>query len=423
MKDNGITSNGVGGNQLLIVDGVYGYLYNCNTNTMLRSDAFTGANSTGPSAFPAGAKFITYLDGYFIVTNETMNFYVSDLYDGSSWGGLASGGAVASSDTIQVPYSLHQELYLIKEYNTEIFYDAGVATTMGCPFLRRSGAVLDFGTPSPYSVAMSAGGLFFLATMRTGQVGEFAGVVQLTGYEPKVISTEAIAFRMSQFTLSDAFGYCYIDGKHVFYVLTFPTDNTTFAYDVSTDMWHERSTYVGGDIYAVNRHASNGYARYAEKNLVTDYASGKIFSMSTDIYADGDQPIVSYVVSPYVYDKNEMENLFISKLIVDAETGVGLSGLQDAWYFDGTWLFDGSVVLDPTLYNQGDGDPKAVLSWSSDGGHTWSNEYDCSIGKVGETQKRLIWRRLGKARNKVFRLAIANKVKKILINCFVEGSV
>ena len=45
--------------------------------------------------------------------------------------------------------------------------------------------------------------------------------------------------------LSDAFGYCYSDGGHTFYVLTFPSGNATWVYDATTAMWHERSTWTG----------------------------------------------------------------------------------------------------------------------------------------------------------------------------------
>jgi Neuraminidase (sialidase) len=222
------------------------------------------------------------------------------------------------------------------------------------------------------------------------------GVVQVVGYQPQIISTEPITSRMSKFTLSDAIGYCYSDGNHQFYVISFPTSNATFVYDVSTQMWHERSTYISGSIYQVNRHLSNFYVKYNGMHLVSDYASGNLYSMSTDYYSDNGQPIVSFSIAPYVYDPDEMENVFISKLIIDAETGV--ADAQDT-------------------------DPQIYLSWSDDGGHTWSNNYQVSIGQVGQYRTRLMWRRVGRTRNRVFRLTISSPVKKVLINSFVEAYV
>ena len=396
--NNGESSNGVGGNQILFVDGLYGYLYNVSLGTVMHSMNFTGANGSGISAFPINPSQVTYMDGYFVVSNNTMNIFVSDLYDGSSWGGLAISTASAASDKIQVPYNLHQELYIIKEYTTELFYNSGIPTTQGAPFVRRSGAVLDFGTPAPWSVARGGGAIFFLAIFRSDQSGEFAGVVMLTGYQPEVVSTEAITYRISKFSWLNSFAFTYSENGHMFYVITFPSNNATLVYDSSLKMWHERSYVNPNYPYRVNRYIANDYVLYKNKHLISSYIDGTILQFSEDIYDDDGLSIVSFVTSPYLYDKDEMDNVFISKLIVDSETGVGTS----------------SGDLEYT-------DPHATLAWSDDGGHTWSSDYAASQGKLGEYAKRLTWRRLGRTRNKVFRLTMANPVKKILINAFVEG--
>jgi len=51
------------------------------------------------------------------------------------------------------------------------------------------------------------------------------------------------------------------------------------------------------------------------------------------------------------------------------------------------------------------------LRWSDDGGHTWSNERWESLGPIGATQTRVIWRRLGatlKSRDRVYELSAAD---------------
>lgn len=405
--DNGVASAGVGGNQILFVDGVYGYLYNSLSNTMLRSDKFTGANNQGPTAFVSNPRMATYQDGYFIVTNGTMNACVSDLFSGSSWGGLTIAVASTAPDNIQVPYSLNEQAYMIKEYTTQIFFNTGTATALGQAFANVQGALLDFGTPAPFSVARGVGSLFMLASTRGDNGPEFAGVVQLSGYQPIPVSTDAINYRMSQLYLYDAFGYCYSEAGHVFYVLTFPTSNATFVYDMMTKMWHERSSYQVSQPNMVNRHVSNCYARFAGYHIVGDWQTQNLYIMADNIYSDNGNPIVSFVIAPCVYDKDEMNNVFITKLIIDAETGVGL---------------DGGSSTD-TSDSDGVTNPMTTLSWSNDEGHKWSSEYPAAMGKTGQYKIRLKWRRVGYSRNKVFKLQMSDKVKKILINCFVEGSV
>jgi hypothetical protein len=43
-------------------------------------------------------------------------------------------------------------------------------------------------------------------------------------------------------------------------------------------------------------------------------------------------------------------------------------------------------------------DPQVMLSWSDDGGHTWSNERTLPVGKQGEWNKQVRFTRLGMAR-------------------------
>jgi hypothetical protein len=59
-------------------------------------------------------------------------------------------------------------------------------------------------------------------------------------------------------------------------------------------------------------------------------------------------------------------------------------------------------------------DPQAMLRWSDDGGHTWSNEHWAGMGKIGEYYKRVFWRRLGmtlKLRDRVYEVSGTDPVK------------
>jgi hypothetical protein len=59
-------------------------------------------------------------------------------------------------------------------------------------------------------------------------------------------------------------------------------------------------------------------------------------------------------------------------------------------------------------------DPQAMLRWSDDGGHTWSNEHWKSMGAIGQYGYRTIWRRLGmtqKLRDRVYEVSGTDPVK------------
>lgn len=394
-SDNGISSKGVGGNQLLMVTNKSGYIYDISTNAVLPI--------TDPG-FPANVTSVTYQDGYFIVTNDTMGAFSSALYDGFTWPGLAFASINATPDSVQVPVSHHQQLFFFKEVSTEVWYNAGTPTSQGFPFARVQGAVIDFGTPAPKTVVKGAGTIFFLANVRNKDFGNFFGVATLDGYNPQLISPTSINYRISKLNVNTAEAYVYTDEGHIFYVLTFPADDITFVFDATTKMWHERSTTLDGKDKQ-HRHISDKYTYFNGKHLVSDYRNSKILQMSSDYYDDDGEPIISVRITPPLYDQSGILDRFeISKLVLDMETGMtGMTSLQPDPY---SW---------PYYYA-----PQAWLSWSKDGGHTWSNEYPASIGANGNYACRVMWRRLGISRNKVFKLKILSKTKKIIMGAYID---
>lgn len=441
IANNGIASSGAGGNQIMIVDGAHGYIYNVVTGV------FTTITSVG---FPSNPTYVAYLDGYFIVTDGSMNHWVSDLYNGLVWNPLATSPVAAASDNIKAIIALHQQLWFIKEYNTEIWYDNGTPTSQGTPFLRVSGAVIDYGTLAPFSVAKGDNSVFWLAWQRHGDTGILVGVVELNGYVPTIVSPPAINYRLSQLTtLSDAFGFCWYTEGHSFYVLTFPTEDITLVYDASTQMWHEWSTMIptgtanfgiDADIsvpyglsaatplsllpYDVHRHLSDCYAYFIGRHFVGDYRSKQVYELRNDYYKDDTLPIASFRTAQHLWDPTEIKNVIIHKLQLDFEAGVG-DDHQELLPYAGE-LADGSITADGTYYAgvslqyTGTGNPRAFLSWSNDGGHTWSSDYYARIGRTSEYKTRAIWRRLGYARDRVFRVAIQDAVKRHLIHAAAE---
>jgi hypothetical protein len=65
-------------------------------------------------------------------------------------------------------------------------------------------------------------------------------------------------------------------------------------------------------------------------------------------------------------------------------------------------------------YNNLGEDPQAVLRWSDDRGKTWSNEKWAGVGKAGQYENRLIYRRLGAARDRTYEWSMTDPVKRIL---------
>jgi len=304
MADNGIYSvGGAVANQLAFSDGQTVYVYNITTGVLF--------------SLPAPAKSIAFIGGYFMINNTGAQFRISDLYNGSSWPALAISTADAYPDNLASVVNNHNEAWLIGEYSTEVWTPDGTANPM--PFSRM--AIIDYGTKAPYSVAKGSNSVFFLVSQRNGAAGELFGIGMANGYGVDIVSPVAINYQISNYAVvEDAWGYCYSERGHEFYVLTFPTANATWVYDVTTGLFHERS-YYSGSPYIINRHIANAYAHAWGKHYIGSYVDGKIYEMSEDYYDDNGTTIASVRVAPPLDENNN--NVFISKLQLDAETGVG----------------------------------------------------------------------------------------------------
>ena len=463
MSQNGLLSAGVGGNQLCIVDGTDGWIYNVVTA------AFTQIVSAG---FPTTPQHVEYIDGYFIVIDGTMNAYASNLYDGLTWDALATTPVQSASDNIFTLLNLHEQLFFIKQYTTEIFYNNSTPTSLGFPFTRMQGAVVDYGTPAPWSVARGNNSAFFLANERDGDNTCFVGVVELNGYTPTPITPPAIVYRMSQSTdLTKCFGYCYSIEGHTFYVVTNPVDDWTFVYDTTTQMWHERSTSNQADDQ-VHRDNSNCYVNAFEKHLVGDAFTGNLYEVSSKFNTDIGLPIIADQITQQLVDGTGLDDLFVDELQIDVESGVGLTDVSSpatavaslttgsvtgiAMTYNGAdytapptvilvGTGSGATAVATVLYgsitsvavtNGGSGyttapqvifavpeiKPMIGLSRSKDGGKTFGAESLRSMGKIGEYRKRVIYRSLGRTKGLVFRLRISSPVKRIIMGWYVEGS-
>jgi hypothetical protein len=75
-------------------------------------------------------------------------------------------------------------------------------------------------------------------------------VYRANGYTAQRISTHAVEWQIQQYgNLSDAIAYTYQQDGHSFYVLIFPSANTTWVFDVATSLWHERAAFINGNVH------------------------------------------------------------------------------------------------------------------------------------------------------------------------------
>lgn len=364
------------GTYVVLVDGTDGFTWNMSTDTFaeITDENFLGADQ------------VTYQDGYFIFNNPgTGQFYISGLND-VTFDGADIATAEGSPDELVGLISSNQNIYLFGKQSIEVFYNSGDADF---PFTRTQGAMIEAGCAAAFSIAKVDGALHWVGR----DSGGYGFVYRLDGYQARRISTPAIETvirNVATGEIEDARAWTYQQGGHAFYCLNLPGVDSTWCYDSSTGLWHER-TYLG--LWGFERHRVDCHSVAFGENVVGDYNSGKIYALDVDKYTDNGTAIVRIRTAPH-FSKG-LIRLFHSSFQLDMETGVGLDGVAQ-----GT-------------------DPQAMLQWSDDGGHTWSSELWASIGKIGKRNTRVIWRRLGSSRDRVYRVMISDPVKVVLIGAEV----
>jgi hypothetical protein len=370
--------------EILIADltALKGWIFDTDTNT------FTEITD---SDYPGGSH-VVHINGRFVVNEpSTGKFYWSDAEDGFTWGALNFATAEGSPDDLLALASCRNELYLVGGNTIETWYDTGNASSL---YLKMPGTLKNKGTAAKFSVVSFQDRVFYLGSGAEGQ-----NVVWMSqGYEPIRISTNAIEYEIRTYSdISDAVGWVYKIEGHSFYVLTFPTGDATWAYDLDTGLWHEMghlNTVTGYN----GRHLGLCSAFFNSKNYIGSYEDGVssgVFEFSFDYYTDNGQEIKRIFTLPHIHD--DRKRFFYDSFELDMECGVGL-------------IDDG---------DQGH-DPQAMLQISNDGGHTWGNELWADIGKLGTYRTRVKWNRLGRARDRVFKVTISDPVKVVVIAAHVD---
>ena len=371
------------GTQLFIAANGPSYIYNNTTNAF--------GQITDPD-FP-GAVTVAYLDGYFVFNEpNSQKMWVTQLLDGTSIDPLDFASTEGSPDGLVAVLSNFREIWAFGTNSIEVWFDSGASDF---PLQRIQGAFNELGCAAPYSIAKVDNGLFWLGRDRRGQ-----GIVyQANGYSGQRISTHAVEWQIQQYAnLSDAIAYTYQQDGHSFYVLIFPSANTTWVYDLATQAWHERAGFTDG---AFTRHRSNCQMAFNNEVVVGDFENGNIYAFDLDDYSDNGQ-IQKWLRSWRALGpgKNDLNRTAQHSLQLDIESGVGLN------------LGQGS-------------DPQVMLRWSDDGGHTWSNEHWSPVGKIGEYYKRVFWRRLGmtlKLRDRVYEVSMTDPVKVAIMGAELHAS-
>jgi hypothetical protein len=378
-SESGFVSMATSPFEVVIVDGKGGYVINLTTLVL---------QTISTPAFPNGVRHVTYIDGYFVVSgNDTGKFYIcGSANSGIYWDATEFATAEGSPDNTTNIIANHRELWIFGTQTVEIWINSGGTTF---PFVRSSNVFIEHGLQAEWTVSLLDNTIFWFGKDKRG--GNI--VYKANGYIPERISTHAIEHEINNYpTVADAFSFSYQQEGHYFYVLTFPSGDATWVYDVSTGGWHERA-WLDPKIGKLHYWRPTVHEFFNGKNIVGTFDNGIISSLELDVYTDNFGPIKRIRSTSNINDKQLMQ--FFSMLQIQMETGSRIEGR----------------------------DNKIMLRYSNDSGHTWSYETQVTIETPGEYTYRVVWWKLGCGRNRVWEISMTAPIKFAILGAVLEGEV
>ncbi len=369
ISDNGVSA--------YLCDGFNRYFYTWSTNTfaLIADGAFTSGGVTH------------MVDGFLVYTNPGTNQWGATSANLVTSPALSFATAFTYPGNVQTLQVVNRDTYVVCEKHTEVWMDAGL---FPFPFQIIAGTSMQHGTNAPASLARLGEGFAMLAQDTRGA----NTVIIVAGYKPTRISTFAVESAINTYAVTDdAIAFTHQWGGHEFYMLTFPTADVTWVYDLSTNMWHKRAYRDSNGV--LHRHRANCMAFFNGEIVYGDFQNGNIYAFSETTYTDAGVTMPCIRRCPHI--TTDLNRQFFHDLQIQFQPGVGLQSGQ------GT-------------------DPQAMLTYSDDGGSTWSNQRWTSIGKVGKYKNRARWTKLGQARDRIFEVQVTDPVNRVVISANLNAS-
>ena len=374
-----------------------------------------------------GADVVDTVDNYFVYNNPGTQQWAASNTLSPITAALSFSSKDGSPDNLVSLIVDHREVYLLGENSSEVWVDVG---SFPFPLQRVPGTNTQHGIVAKFSVSRLGNSFAYVSRNIRGQ----AQIMMMQGYMPTRISTHAVENTLVNQKVDDAIAWTYQLEGHEVYVVSFPTLDLTWAYDVSTQMWHKWLYVDNNNVF--HRHRGNCLALFQGMVLVGDWQNGKIYELDPNNYTDDGDTIRRVRRCPHLV--SDLQREFFDELQLQFQPGVGQGG---TFISSGTYL-GANLVIPPTqtysipvlgIYIIGNSvninttnpytNPQAMLRWSNDGGSTWSREYWIPIGQQGKYKNRAIWRRLGTARDRVYEVVMTDPVKAVIVSANLKSSV
>ena len=326
-----------------------------NGGKMLYTDLVTLTTITDPDA-PIAVSHVAFIDGY-IHANEvgSSKDHWAEIGDLTNWLALSFFSAESDPDDLVAMKVAFREIIALGRQSVEFWVNDGIA-----PFSRIPGSAQPYGTEAPYSLAQVGRSWMWLSNQRR--------LVTMQGREVIEVSTPYDRVIQRYSSVADAIGYTVSIDGYPLYILNFPSARETLAYNYQTQQWHKWGYWdASRAIYERYRGQTYCFARAFNQHLVGDYANGIIYKAERGVFTDNGNPLRTMLRTGHItHGADFTKRSNIVRLLT--KRGAGNSSVAD---------------------------PQMTMRRRINNKAQWTNERWKSLGKVGEHQNFVEWRRNG----------------------------
>lgn len=322
---------------------------------------------------PVGVSHVAFYDQYLMgLQSNSEQFWWSDVNAPDTWTGQYAS-AETRRDKVVALHTGWDEITLFGAATIESWYNRGDA-----PFVKKVGVTVERGCIAPHSIQMIDNAYFFLDHERK--------VVRLSGRQPTIISNPFDNEIQALTTISDCRGLHVHCDASTFYVLTFPTEGKTYAYDYKRDIWSEW-TYYNTMLGGRERWLGNCscYMRAWNKHLVGSRLDGKIYYASRNYYQDGSAPMVFEL---WTGQLGTGQYRSVAELLICLRRG---------------------TMVAPAI------DPFLLLYYRDNGSTQWIGPRHIHLDKAGGTEIITVLHQLGRCRTRQYRFVCSENMPVCLV--------
>jgi hypothetical protein len=404
--------------QVAFSDGVHIYIYDQNTSVF--SIAQTATQLTPmqilvPLDFKPG--FLSFQNTYFICASIGTNQWRLCLpNNGLIWPTLPAyvGQLTTKPDTVQavipMPGRGNMTFVMGKTVAEQWTFQGGAVF----PWTRNNSISIDYGCISPGSIAYQGNWIVWVG------ISEEAGpvIMYTTGSDITEVSTDGIDYLLSTLTApEDCSGFLVKLDGHLFYQVTFKTDNITLALDLTPGPTQNKFFTITDE--NMNFHPARKIVFFNNTYYFVSFNDGNLYAFGTQyttyqyVATEGEIPRVR-ICSP-IRLPGQRPLIFKSlgftieqgqpNFVVTTFPSYMITEITEVRMLTEDGL---NEMVTENTFNSASGDittnMEVFLAVSRDGGETFGNAVSLNMNFTGKRKSRFIFQRLGRANDFTARL-------------------